>query len=313
MRAESVHSERFLLTSGDRGVSALAERQGGAVSTEQLRALGLGDGAIALRARNGRLHAVHRGVWAVGRPSLAQGGRLWAALLACGGPDLAIVSHQSAADAWDLAQWTGEGVHITTLRSCHATTAIRVHRSRTLDARSDVFRMDDGLPITTVGRTLFDLATNWSPHRVERACHRAEILRLLDARETDALVARVARAPGAKRLRTALATLTVADPEDTHTPLEDDFLALIVRFNLKRPLVNHPLHGYVVDFYWPDHGLVVETDGRGAHDRPTAFEADRWRDATLLAHGIRTLRFTRRHIRRRAAEVAARVTAALDA
>src|SRR2546421_2875332 len=153
MCAVASDSQTVLNDSGDRGASALAERQGGAISTAQLRAAGLGDGAIKHRAARGRLHPIHRGVWAGGHPLLTPRRRLWAAVLACGGLENAVISHFTAAAEWGLSQGSGERVHLFTLGASHSTKAIRVHRSRTLDAELDVFEQGDGLRITSVART----------------------------------------------------------------------------------------------------------------------------------------------------------------
>ena len=100
--AEVHDSHAFLLTRGDPAVAELAARQHGVVSTGQLRALGLERGAIQWRVRRRRLHPLHRGVFAVGHGRLAFQGRLWAAVLACGGPEVAALSHRTAAAVWDL-------------------------------------------------------------------------------------------------------------------------------------------------------------------------------------------------------------------
>jgi very-short-patch-repair endonuclease len=289
---ETLDSEGLLATPGDPAVALLAERQGGAVSTGQLLAAGIGQGAIELRVRRGRLHHIHRGVYAVGTPRLTARGRLWAALLACGGPGAAVLSHGSAAAVWDLLPSPAK-FDVTTLGGSRSTKTIRVHRTTTLTP-ADITE-HDGLPVTTVARTLIDLATTLSPHRVERVVHRAEHLRLLD---THSLIEQFARANGrrTKALRQALETLKAHDPDITRSKLEERFLALILKAQLPRPEVNAMVGGHEVDFFWPEHRLIVETDGAGTHATPTAFEDDRHRDAELTTLGYRVVRFTRRQV-----------------
>lgn len=293
MRRE-VHGEHELLVApASEGLGAVAWRQHGVVSSAQLRALGIGRGAIDWRVRHGALHPLSRGVYAVGHARLTLRGRYWAALLACGGPGAAVLSHRSAAAVWDLLPSPAGRHDVTTLRRGASSAAVRVHRTRSMRP-ADVTH-DDGLPITTVTRTLIDLADVLTLHRLTRVCHRAEVLRVLDAKM---IVTRLDELPGRRRraLRAALDTLSHADPHHTRSELEERFLALIAKFGLPQPRVNSRVEGHEVDFFWPNDGLIVETDGLAAHGTPTAFEHDRRRDAELQLAGYRVVRFTWRQI-----------------
>jgi predicted transcriptional regulator of viral defense system len=135
-------------------VGKVAARQGGVISAAQLHAAGLGRGAVHARVLAGRLLRIHRGVYAVGHAQLTALGWRWAAVLACGGPGLAVLSHRTAAAVWDLLPSPAK-FDVTTLRAAHATPTIRVHRSRTLAPRDVTEKA--GLPLTTVARTLVDL------------------------------------------------------------------------------------------------------------------------------------------------------------
>jgi very-short-patch-repair endonuclease len=179
-----------------------------------------------------------------------------------------------------------------------------VHRGGTLNAVDDVVRQPDGLPVTTVARTLVDLAEVLSPHRLERACHEAEFLRQLDAEAVERRLATL-RGRRARNLRRALATLATADPDITLSRLEERFLSLLVQFDLPRPRVNAAVAGYMVDFLWRAQRLVAETDGARAHLTATAFERDRRRDSVLQVAGFRVVRFTWRQVTGDPAEVAA--------
>ena len=280
---------------GDPAVAAIAARQEGVISTAQLRSVGLDRNAVTLRVRQRRLHRLHRGVHAVGHTRLTWRGRLWAAVLACGGPDLAAVSHRSAAALWDLAPPPAGPIDVTTLGSSRSTPAIHVHRSRTIDPERDIVRLNDGLATTTPARTLVDLAGALSAHATERVCHRAQTLRLLDAHAVEELLSRA----GGRRtrgLKAALASLTAAGPDITRSELEERFLALVAQAGLPKPEVNATVAGCEVDFLWRSARLIVETDGASTHLTPQAFEEDRRRDAALQVAGFRVVRFTWRQV-----------------
>ena len=279
------------------------------VSSAQLRAAGLRSGAIEWRVHRRRLHRVHRGVYAVGHSRLTPRGRLWAAVLACGGADAATLSHRTAAAVWDLIAPQGRP-EVTTLRQHASTPRLHVHRSKTLDPLNDVVRQPDGLPVTTVARTLADLAQVLTAHQLERACHRAEVTRALDA---TAVENQLDRLPGrrSRTLRQALASLAIADPDITRSELEERFLALVGEAGLPRPRVNATVADYEVDFLWPEQRLVVETDGAAAHLTLTAFDEDRKRDAALQVAGFRVVRFTWRQITRDPRSVAQTLSALL--
>lgn len=263
----------FLLTP----LVALVARQHGVVSTAQLHAAGFARGAIAAGVRRGWLHPYHRGVYAVGHPRLTLHGKWWAAVLATGG----VLSHRGAAAAWDLIGPPAGPIDITTTRHAHSTGAIRLHRSMTLDLLKDVVHDDDGLPRTSVARTLVDLADVTRPRELTRILERAELLRILD----------VVELPGRRKL-----PMHTAVPHMIRSELEQRFLALIQRHALPRPRVNANVAGHEVDFLWSDQRLIAETDGAATHRTATAFERDRRRDATLLVAGYRVVRFTWRQV-----------------
>ena len=144
-------------------------------------------------------------------------------------------------------------------------------------------------------RTLVDLAGTLGAHRIERACHRAQTLGLLDAAALDEALTR-ARGRRIRALRLALEALAIADPAITRSELEERFLALVARDGLPRPEVNATVEGFEVDFVWREARLAVETDGAATHLTPSAFEEDRRRDAVLQIAGFRVVRFTWRQV-----------------
>jgi len=270
------------------------------ISTEQLVAAGVDRGAIAWRVRRGRLHPYWRGVYSVGHTRVTPRARLWAAVLACGGPGASLLGFRGAAAPWDLMPMPSGRIDVITMRRSGSRPGIRVHRSNSLDP-ADITDID-GLPLTTPTRTLIDLADQLPPHRLERVLHRAEHLRLLDV---NAIHARLTALPG-RRSRTLLQALATLQrgPDVTRSELEERFLALVAAHGLPRPLVNQRVEGYEVDFYWPIHRLIVETDGAATHLTATAFEHDRARDAHLTALGYRVIRITWRQLIERPREVA---------
>lgn len=273
----------------ERAVADLAARQWGVVSLAQLRALGLSDDAVQRRVRAGRLHRVYRGIYAVGHTVLGREGRWLAAVLACG--EGAVLSHRSAAAHWGLLPTNATRIDVTIPRARASNATIRLHHSRSLIARDTTTRQ--GIPITSVPRTLLDLAATVQADRLERALAQAQHLRLYDHRAITDLLARANGHRGKQRLAEA----TALDPKLTASDWEVRLLNLVRAAGLPEPLVNLPLdapdHGQCrPDFHWPSHQLIVETDGWESHRTRAAFERDRAKDAALTAAGYKVVRFT---------------------
>jgi very-short-patch-repair endonuclease len=191
---------------------------------------------------------------------------------------------------WDLAP-PPRRVDVTTTNGNRSTAAVTVHRTTDLPL-TDVVRDEDGLPRTSVARTLRDLAAVTPSHRLERIAHRAAHLHILEATELEP------HAPGARRLRAAMRSLEADEPQITRSELEERFLALVQQAGLTRPKVNARVAGYEVDFLWRDHRLVVEVDGYAFHGHRLAFERDRDKQQALTARGFRVSRITARQLDR---------------
>jgi predicted transcriptional regulator of viral defense system len=272
-------------------VVGLAGRQWGVVSRTQLRELGVTAATVDVWLRRGRLLGLHRGVYAVGHSVLRSEGRWLAAVLACG--EGAVLSHRSAAAHWGLLQSAASLIDVTAPASRHGAPGIRLHRTRSLPLIARDTTTHQGIPITTVAKTLLDLAATTRPDHLERALAQAERLQLYDH---TALTDVIARANG-HRGRAILAQATTHEPKLTRSDLEAWFLAIVRDTDLPEPLTNFTLTApdhprLEVDFYWPTHHLVVELDGYETHRTRAAFERDRARDAALTAAGQRVLRFT---------------------
>lgn len=285
----------------------LAARQHGVVAHRQLVGLGLGPKAIQYRLAKGRLHGLHPGVYAVGHRSLSRHGRWLAAVLACGSE--ALLSHHAAAALWGLGRREHARVDVTAPgRSRHGMPGIALHRVRRLHPDDRARR--EKVPVTSVPRTLLDLAEVLRSRELARAFEEAERLRLLDLRAIDALVQRSRGRRGLRPLRHLLADLAPAPP--VRSELERRFLELRHKHDLPAPAVNALVAGYEVDMVWRHERLVVELDGHAFHHTRAAFERDRRRDAALALAGYRVVRFTWLRIAREPAAVADVVKRLLD-
>ena len=276
----------------DRAVAELARRQHGVVSRAQLDALGLSRTEIDGRVRRGRLHRVHRGVYAVGHLALTRYGRFMAGVLACG--EGAALSHFSAAVLWAILDDRGQRIHVTAEKP-RRRRGIVVHEAPLEGER--VRR--HGIVVTTPARTIVDLADVVARRRtLERAIDEAEYLRL-DWSEA---------APRHGRRGSGLlsSVLAVHDPGSTRTlsELEERFIEFCDNHGFRRPEVNCSIEGYLCDFVWREERVVVETDGGQAHGTRRAKERDPVRDVDLQIAGWRVMRVTWRRLLREPEAVA---------
>jgi Protein of unknown function (DUF559) len=278
---------------GDRGIAELARRQHGVVAYRQLIGLGFGRGGIRHRVQMGRLHRLHEGVYAVGHPLVSVHGRWMAGVLACGPGS--VLSHRCAAALLGIRPSSRFVVDVTTpCASRQNRPGIEVHRTRRLDPEDR--GAEDGIPITTVARTLLDLAEVVPPNDVVRTIEATERLRLFDLRAVEDVVA---RNPGRRGLRPLGRALEAYRPTPVmRSELERRFLDLCDQGGLPRPVVNGMVAGLEVDAAWPGAGLVVELDSRTFHGTHEAFERDRVRDATLQVAGYRVVRLTHMRMER---------------
>jgi len=266
-----------------REVWALARGQYFVVSRGQLLALGMHPQAVKHRVSTGRLHGVHRGVYAVGRRDLSRNGELMAAVLACG--QGAVLSHRSAAELWGLGAGGSVEVTVPPGRS-PKRPGIRVHR-RELD-RAHVIPWHE-IPVTTPVRTLVDMASHLPRDHLERAVNEADRLDLIDPEALREALDGFVWQPGVGKLRTLLDRRTFTF---TDSALERRFKPIARAAGLPRPLTQQWVNGFRVDFFWPELGLVVETDGLRYHRTPSQQARAHVRDQTHLAADLVPLRFT---------------------
>lgn len=274
-----------------RQVLELAEKQHGVVARRQLLDLGFSPQAIKRRTNNGRLHLVLRGVFAVGRPRITQHGRWTAAVLRCG-PD-ALLSHRSAGALWEIAPERLGMIDVSVpLRARCRAPGIAVHRRRTLTA-ADVWT-HRGIPVTSPVCTLIDIAPRLSRTKLEAAINEADKRDLVDPEQLRASLPPSPGRPGVRALREVLDRRTFAL---TDSELERHFLTIARAAGLSVPQTGQRVNGFKVDFYWPDLGLVVETDGLRYHRTPAQQTRDRVRDQAHTAAGLTCLRFTHAQVR----------------
>lgn len=276
-----------------RRLAALAARQQGTVATCQLRRIGFSPREIAKMVERGHLQPVFRGVHAVGHGNLTIRGRWMAAVLACGGA--AMLSHSSACALWELRPVVGGPIEVTVSGTGRRSRgAIRVHSARSLSP-ADRVRLH-GIPVTSLSRTLLDAAAIQPEQRFRltlEAAQRSDAFNLVAIDKT----IRAARGHhGIRPLLAAIAHLR-DEPPETRSELERRFLAVVRAAGLPEPQLNVPMHGFLLDAYFPQYRLVVEVDGWKFHRTRRSFESDRRRDTVLAVAGLQTVRLTRERLK----------------
>jgi len=288
----------------ERAVARIAGGQDNVISREQLLGAGLGRGAIAHRVKAGTMQHLHWNVYLLGAAPPTLMARARAAALACGGG--AVISHRSAAEVFGLLPDSGSDVDVTVVgRNVAPRPGISRHRVGNLV--SEDVTSARGLPVTSIARTICDLAATEAHHDVMHAFQEALYRRDLKPRALAGVLAREPRRRGAPVVRAL-----IEDPRMTRSQRERLLLKLIDQAQLPRPVTNIKLHGHLVDVFWPDQRLIVEFDGWGAHGHRLAFESDRKRDQVLIAAGYRVLRVTDRQLQNEPIAVIARIAQALS-
>jgi very-short-patch-repair endonuclease len=287
----------------ERAIARIGRRQDNVITLTQLLDAGIGRRGVAHRVKVRTMQRLHRGVFLLGAAPPTPMARARAAAMATG--DGAVVSHRSAAGLLGLLATTGGDVDVTVVgRNPGAEPGIRLHRPRAL-ARHDVTSMR-GTPVTSVARTICDLAATESAGQVEQAFQEALYREIVTPDRLAEVLAREPRRKGAGVIRALL-----DDPRMTRSERERRLSKLIAKAQLPKPLTNVHLHGFLVDAYWPEEGLVLEFDGWRAHGHRNAFERDRKRDQVMLANALRPMRATDRHLEHEPVALVARIAQAL--
>ena len=285
----------------DRLIAAVAAKQFGYITREQLYTLGLSRRAIEGRIRVGNLIPVYRGVYAVGYVNRTPVARSAAAVLACG--EKAALSHGSAASLWGFTRHWDAPFEVTA-PSTRKRQSVQVHRSRTL-ARRDITRQL-GIRVTSPARTVLDNAPRLTGKRLSRFVNDALRTPYLHVPDLADVLNRNPNHPWAKRL-------VPFAREPTNSPLEDDFAEFARRYGLPTPTTNTHLMGYEIDVLYPRERLIVEVDGYGFHSDRDSFERDRKRDVVMLEAGYVTVRITDERMKHEPEPEARRLLAILAA
>jgi very-short-patch-repair endonuclease len=265
---------------------ATVARQHGVINHAQLVEDGISASGIKHRVVTGRLHPLAQGVYAVGRPQLTQRGRWMAAVMSCG--PHAVLSHESAAALWEIGSERSDRIEVSMLAGTQRRRAgVVVHRRFALAGHE--VRVHDGIPLTAPIRTLVDIACRLGSRKLERAIREADARGLCDPEELRSALDDMRGQRGVGVLRRVLDrhTFVLTDSE-----LERRFVPIARRAGLPRPKTQAVVNGFRVDFFWPQLGLVVETDGLRYHRTPAQQTADRVRDQAHIAAGLTPLRFT---------------------
>ncbi|EHN10011.1 hypothetical protein PAI11_31720 [Patulibacter medicamentivorans] len=273
---------------GDHAVAWFAERQHGVVARPQLLACGITRAGIDHRSRAGRLHRVHRGVYAVGHGLLTFERSAMAGVLAMS-PD-ALISHLTAARLWAILPAgthvpdSGEPIDVTVVGrnpGCHP--GIRRHRSAVLGPRD--LRWIGPIPVTSPVRTVLDVAAAGQISFVERMLAEALRARLTSEAEVRRTLA---GSPGHAGLRTLGRVLRIG-PAFDRSVAERLLVELLRRAGIPRPRTNARAADFEVDALWPDLRVVVEFDSFTFHGDRIAFRRDRRKLARLQAAGYRVV------------------------
>ena len=273
----------------DRRIAELAARQHNVIDNGDLRGLGVGRSAVRRRVADLRLRRLHRGVYAVGR--VDQNGRRLAAVRAIG-PD-AVLSHRDAAALHALRHCDRRAVEVTTARHLRSRPGVLIHQTRALHPNDRTSAA--GIPVTSIPRTLLDLADVLDRSQLRRAYEAAERLRVLDIRAVEELLTRSNGRYGVSALR-ALLGHDPAPAAEAKSELEARFMDLVRDHDLPVPQLNVLVEGHLVDAYWPGVRLVVELQGFRYHSHRAAFERDHAKLARLKLAGYETLALTWRQV-----------------
>jgi very-short-patch-repair endonuclease len=287
-------------------LAALATRQYGVVTHEQMKRLGYSNDAIDRAVASGRLHHWHHSVYAVGHQRLSPHGLCMAAVL-FRGPE-ALISYQSAVWLWGFERKLEIPVHVSVRWRGHSQDAIGLHHCPAL--REDDIAETERLPVTGVARTLLDYASEADRFRLSRAVDQADRLEMLDLAAIDLITEEVRGHRG--RIPLLKAMSIYREKGFTRSGGEKRMLAALADVGVRRPVVNNFIAGYELDFYWEDERFAVELDSWEHHRGRRSFEEDRKRQEELAMAGIETIRITGTRLRREPRKVAMRVAAHLD-
>jgi hypothetical protein len=263
--------------------------QSGVAGLRQLRALGFTKDDVAGMVGRRELWRVHRGVYADARSPMTPRGHLFAVLLSFSPDTHPFVSHRTAAALLGLRELSVRRPELTIVADhTPKRPPLRIHRVCEVPP-ADELRTRDGLTFSSAPRMLVELAPHETREELDRLITEAARKRLLDPQRVGVALERHAGRTGIGDLRAALAAYrpTPADKSG----FEREFAHWITTHpRIPPPERNVYLDGWELDFYWPDHGVVAETDGERYHMLPQDRERDYRKDAWLQRRRIAVLR-----------------------
>jgi very-short-patch-repair endonuclease len=258
---------------------------------------------IDWRIRTGRMHRLHAGVYAVGHQLIPREGRWMAAVLASG-PD-AVLSHWSAAALWMIRPNSRTRIDVTVPHRSRSSDRIRRHISQ---IPADECTIEEGIPVTTVPRTILDLAATESSDVIENLLRESEYLQLSDRLSLPDLLERYPGKRGTRKVHLALKRILEEPEGRRRLPLEERFSPFLRQHNLPLPRYNDWIFlgdkRYKVDCHWPLVRQIAELDGWQGHSTKTAFREDRARDRRLAAAGYTVTHITWNQLDDEPAEIA---------
>jgi very-short-patch-repair endonuclease len=269
-------------------VQALAGRQHGIVKGKQVRQAGLTKQGIRRRVEAGWLVPQYRGVYAVGHTALTDKSHLVAAVYA--GGDEALAGYRAAGRLWGILRGS-QPIEVTGPRSRELAKGFTLHRSRCIHHEDRA--LVDNIPVTSLARTLVDLADVLPERQLANAVHEAEVKRLFDLKQVQRVLDRLPGRKGRHKLQRVLSAYRDVQPF-TRSRGERLVLRMCEDHGLPLPRTNIWIDRQEVDFHWPEAALVLEFDGGAVHRTTRAFYADRERDRSLAARGIHVVRATDR-------------------
>jgi very-short-patch-repair endonuclease len=267
----------------DAAIARVSKRQHGVITRAQLLEIGVTPRAVEHRVQVGRLHRIHRGVYAVGHAALTTEATFLSAVFAMA--PAALLSHHAAAAMWGIRKPRRGDVDVIVVgRDVRSRPGIRVHQAG--EIWEDDIAERDGIPVTSPARTILDLASVLSEHHLKRALAKAEV----EGRLTHAQLRRqLERHPRAKGRRT-LERVLDAGASRTRSALEAEVAELTGATRINRIVAGHE-----VDLYFPDRSLIVEVDSERFHAAsPTQLLLDAEKDGRLRASGMEVMRVRQR-------------------
>jgi Transcriptional regulator, AbiEi antitoxin len=265
-------------------LAVLARSSHGVVTRQQLFRAGITRLEIQRRLERGALLRVHRGVYRVGHRAPSVESSYLAAVRACG--EGALLSGRAAAHVYGLIKGNAPAPEVTVRTDRHVKGVTTRRAKHGIDPRDVTIHR--GIPITTVPRTLVDLAATLAPGDLARAVHEAAVRYKVKPEHVEAVLGRRPNIPGATKLRRVLR----GDTPTTLSELERGFLSLLTNAGLPLPQTNRPAGGRYVDCRWPKRRLTVELDSYAFHHTRHAWEQDRRREREAYARGDDFRRYT---------------------